>query len=205
MNENECKFLSVDDTQSSQNCNDNLGISSNIDRLYITDGNNLQHELSNGNRKKSSNNDECFVENRMFSNTNAYDYEYDRSSKCFHRQKNYFSNTIVSRKLMSAAVTDDNHSDGRNSSASNIFGQHGTVSTFPFPYEQQHQHQLQFNNPYPGTSSSTISQSTNYTDLYGPAQPLSTFLTDGNIGNLSYQDQYGEYLGLFFLACKFNV
>lgn len=202
MNENECKFLSVDDTQSSQNCNDNLGISSNIDRLYITDGNNLQHELSNGNRKKSSNNDECFVENRMFSNTNAYDYEYDRSSKCFHRQKNYFSNTIVSRKLMSAAVTDDNHSDGRNSSASNIFGQHGTVSTFPFPYEQRHQ--LQFNNPYPGTSSSTISQSTYCTDLYGP-QPISntnvieSHNSFGNIGNLSYnQNQYGGYLGLFF-------
>ena len=43
------------------------------------------------------------------------------------------------------------------------------------PLANKLRHQLQLNNPY--TSSSTISQSTTYTDLYGP-QPVSTVLTD---------------------------
>ena len=60
------------------------------------------------------------------------------------------------------------------------------------PLANKLRHQLQLNNPYTGSPSSTISQSTtytdlypyrpqsvstNYTDLYGP-QPVSTVLTD---------------------------
>ena len=66
-----------------------------------------------------------------------------------------------------------------------IFGQHGAdmFSTFPFASEQPLAntlgHQLQFINPNPGSPSSTISQSTIYTDLYPYGPPsVSTVLTD---------------------------
>ena len=120
-----------------------------------------------------------------------------------------------------------------------IFGQHGAnmFSTFPFASEQPlantSWHQLQFINPNPGSPSSTISQSTIYTDLYPYGPPsVSTVLTDLQLDdtNVTYnndsivnfkgssgnQDQDGEDMSLYparkksrgnenFLFCRLKV
>ena len=118
-----------------------------------------------------------------------------------------------------------------------IFGQHGADMFSSFPSESDEQplanqlwRQLQLNSPNPGIPSSTILQSTVYTDLYpyGPPsvstiytdlygpQSVSTVLTDTdlddtdvieshnsfeNIGNLS-QDE--EDMGLYPSGKKFR-
>ena len=95
-----------------------------------------------------------------------------------------------------------------------IYGQHGTDVFSAVPFESDEQplantlwHQLQFINPNPGSPSSTISQSTIYTDLYGP-QSVSTVLTDdtdviesyNSFENIRYlsnnQDQHEEDMAL---------